>query len=228
MYILVVEDDARMAAVLARLFQQAGWRSDIVATAYEGIDCALSHAYDCAVVDVELPDGSGIDMVSELRRVGVHVPILILTVHDGLSDRVAGLTAGADDYLGKPFAPEELMARIQALVRRGAYDRFRQDTVQHGAVRLDKAPRTLQYRGRQLSLSEKEFALLEMLFHRPDQVITRDQLMARLWGPDSEVADNALDTYVYFLRKKCARLGLKNLIQTVRGLGYRLGPPPAP
>lgn len=119
MYILVVDDDARMAAVLARLFQQAGWRSDIVATAYEGIDCALSHAYDCAVVDVELPDGSGIDMVCELRRLGVHVPILILTVHDGLSDRVAGLTAGADDYLGKPFAPEELMARIQALVRRG-------------------------------------------------------------------------------------------------------------
>jgi DNA-binding response OmpR family regulator len=224
MRVLVLEDDTRMAAVLRSLLNKEGWEVDVASTVFQGIDWALSEAYDCAVVDVELPDGSGVDAVAELRQLGVTMPILMLTVHNETEDRVTGLNAGADDYMGKPFAPEELIARLHALVRRGAYDRTNDQVTRHGEAILFHHSRTLQFKGRSLTLSHKEYALLEYLFRHPGQVVTRDQLIVHVWGPEAEVADNALDTYIYFLRKKCASIGLKHLIRTVRGQGYMVAP----
>jgi DNA-binding response OmpR family regulator len=226
MYVLVVEDDARMAHVLKALFEDAGWRVDVTSTAFDAVEYLLSGAYDCAVVDVELPDGNGMEMVSNLRQLGVKLPVLMLTVHGELADRVAGLNAGADDYVVKPFAPEELMARVHALVRRAAHGRMDFETIRYGEAVLHRPSRTLQFRGRSLHLSQKEYDLLEVLFRNAGQVIPRDELIARLWGPDTVVADNALDTYVYFLRKKFDKLGLHHVIHTVRGQGFMV--PSAP
>ena len=222
MRVLIVEDERKLAEAIARLLTQEGYEADIAGTTFVAIDAAMSNAYDCLLVDVMLPDGDGIQLVNELRRVECVTPVLMLTARNATSDRVRGLNAGADDYLGKPFEWSELLARIKALVRRAASQR-EIDELEFGRAVLHRNSRTLEVDSKILELSSKEFMLLEYFFRHPKQVLTREQLVSHVWGPDAEVADNALDTYIYFLRKKCANLGVKQVVKTVRGQGYMLG-----
>ncbi|WP_231493621.1 response regulator transcription factor [Alicyclobacillus macrosporangiidus] len=220
---LVIEDDVRLARALKDLLQKHEFEVDHTHTVFNAIDLALTNAYDCIVVDVMLPDGDGMDLVSKVRKLKIHTPILMLTARNEPADRVNGLNAGADDYLGKPFDSSEFIARIEALIRRaGGYTSV--DDVTLGQATLHRNSRTLEYHGNILELSSKEYSLLECLMRHPNQVLTRDQLIHHVWGPDADLADNALDTYVYFLRKKCAQLGIKNIIKTVRGQGYMIHP----
>ncbi|WP_067932158.1 response regulator transcription factor [Alicyclobacillus kakegawensis] len=221
MRVLIVEDEVTLANAVREALSGQQMVVDWATGVEDGFDKAFSGAYDCIVVDVMLPDGSGVDLVSDLREAGCGTPILMLTVLNETADRVRGLNAGADDYLGKPFHLEELIARIHALVRRSVRD-HKVDCLQWGPAILWRASRTLEVNHKSVELSSKEFLLMEYLLRHPGRVLTRDQLVMHLWGPDAEVADSALDTYVYFLRKKCARLGLKNFIRTVRGQGYRI------
>lgn len=222
MRVLIVEDEQKLAEAVVRLLTQEGYEADIADTVFAGIEAAMSNAYDCLLVDVMLPDGDGMQLVSELRRVECFTPVLMLTARNATSDRVRGLNAGADDYLGKPFEWSELLARVKALVRRAAAH-HEVDELEYGKAVLHRNSRTLEVDTRILELSSKEFMLMEYFFRHPKQVLTREQLVSHVWGPDAEVADNALDTYIYFLRKKCANLGLKQVIKTVRGQGYMLG-----
>ncbi|WAH37946.1 response regulator transcription factor [Alicyclobacillus dauci] len=221
MRLLIVEDELELQRELVSLFEQAGFQVDAVGTSFEGTEQGMSLAYDCIVLDYMLPDGTGINVISDLRETGCNTPILMLTVKNETQDRVEGLNAGADDYLGKPFAPEELIARVSALVRR-VPSLSDNETLSYGRATIRTKTRTLEFRGKVLELTSKEFALMECLFRHQGQVMTRDQLIGRVWGPDAEVADSALDTYIYFLRKKCANLGWKRAIQTIRGRGYQL------
>lgn len=223
MRLLVVEDEHELQRELVALFEQGGFQVDAVDNSFDAVEQGMSLAYDCIILDYMLPDGTGIEVVQDLREAKCFTPILMLTVKNETKDRVIGLNAGADDYLGKPFEPEELMARISALVRR--VPSISDNEVMHyGKATLQTKSRSLEYNGKILELTSKEFALIECLFRHKEQVLTRDQLIASVWGPDAEVADSALDTYVYFLRKKCANIGWKNAIQTIRGKGYTLQP----
>ncbi|GMA49816.1 DNA-binding response regulator [Alicyclobacillus contaminans] len=225
MRVLVVEDDAHLARALTELLQKHEFEVDHTDTVFNAIDLAMTSAHDCMVVDVMLPDGDGMEFVAKLRELGIHTPILMLTARNAPEDRVHGLNAGADDYLGKPFNASEFIARIEALIRRAAgYTAI--DVITLGQAALHRNSRTLSYHGQHLELSSKEFLLLECLMRHPNQVLSRDQLIYHVWGPEAELADNALDTYVYFLRKKCAQLGIKNIIKTVRGQGYMIHPNP--
>lgn len=223
MRVLIVEDEEMLARAIRDQFEQEGFVADIAGRVKEAMDFALSMAYDCIVMDVMLPDGNGIEAVSDLRQGGCQTPILLLTAKNDPSDRVQGLNSGADDYLGKPFHSNELVARVYALIRRSTSVR-EIDTLEYGKAVLHRNSRALQIGSSMVELSSKEFALLEYLFRHPTQVMTRDKLIAHAWGPDTLVSDNALDTYIYFLRRKAQQLGFKSMIRTVRGLGYTLGP----
>jgi DNA-binding response OmpR family regulator len=222
MRLLIVEDEEKLGLAMQDLFKSQGYEVDVVGFINDAIDYALSMGYDCVVMDVMLPDGNGIEAVTELRQLGCHTPILLLTVQNDAADRVCGLNAGADDYLGKPFDSAELLARVNALVRR-APTVGQTDTVKYGRAILHSNSQTLEVGSQWVELSSKEFALMEYLFRHPNQILNRDQLIAHLWGPDAQVSDNALDTYIYFLRKKANKLGFKSMIKTIRGQGYILG-----
>ncbi|QQE78016.1 response regulator transcription factor [Alicyclobacillus sp. SO9] len=221
MRVLLIEDERHLARAISELLERENITVDWRSTVYDGLDAVSTGVYDCFVVDVRLPDGNGIELIEEAREMGCVTPILVLTVQNNTDDRVRGLNAGADDYLGKPFDNEELLARVKALVRRSAPTKS-SDEIHIGNAVLHRKSRTLSMKEKTAELSSKEFLLLEYLVRNQGQVLTRDQLLAHVWGPDAEVADNALDTYIYFLRKKCDSVGLKSAIQTVRGQGYRL------
>jgi len=220
--ILIVEDERALSDVVADSFRREGFEVDASYTVFSGVDRALTNAYDCILLDVMLPDGDGIEAVAQMRASGVTTPVLMLTVQNEPEYRVAGLNAGADDYVGKPFNTEELIARVYALVRRASALTPQQELVYKDAT-LHPKSRTLTYHGEVLTLSSKEYLLMEFFFRHQGQLLTRDLLILHVWGPDAEVADNALDTYIYFLRKKAAHIGWKTVIRTVRGQGYVMG-----
>ena len=176
---------------------------------------------DAIVLDVGLPDLSGLEVARRIRARGSRVPILMLTARDAVSDRVAGLDAGADDYLVKPFAIEELAARVRALGRRGIDGGGAGPTLAAGPVRLEEASRVVYVDERPVDLSRREFSLLECLLRHRGQVLSRDQLLHHAWPYDAEVEPGIVDTYVYFLRRKLGAIG-GDRIETVRGVGYRM------
>lgn len=221
MRILIVEDDSALSDALGHLLAEHGCQTDAVATVFQGIEAALTDAYDCLIVDIGLADGSGLELVRELRALDCTTPILILTVSNEAADRVEGLNSGADDYMGKPFDSDELIARLNALVRRNTVQQ-QADELHIGSICLNRKSRTLQSQSGVLELSSKEFMLLEYLVRHHGQILSRPQLESHLWGPDAQVAPNALDTYVYFLRKKCSKMGMGLFIKTIRGEGYTL------
>jgi len=223
MRVLIIEDEKPLAEALSDALSANGITVDTVMNALEGGDAAVTNAYDCLLVDVMLPDGNGIDLISWLRQSKCTTPAIVLTARNEVPQRIAGLNAGADDYLGKPIDMNELLARMQAVMRR-AGGQTASAALEYGPLKLHENSRTLSYRDHTLELSAKEFALMEFLFRHPNQVLTRDQLIAHLWGVDALVADNALDNYVYFLRKKVGHLGVRDVIRTIRGQGYMLNP----
>jgi DNA-binding response OmpR family regulator len=219
MHLLLVEDDPRLADLVARLLIGDHHVVELAATAAAAIELSDLPGLDAIVLDVGLPDLSGFEVARRLRGRGSRIPILMLTARDAISDRVSGLDAGADDYLVKPFAVEELAARIRALGRRGR-DRSSDASMSAGPIALDETARSVTLDGRRIDLSPREFAMIECLLRHKGQALSRDQLLNHAWPYDSEVTPAIVDTYVYFLRRKLGSAG--GLIETVRGLGYRM------
>jgi DNA-binding response OmpR family regulator len=219
MHLLLVEDDPRLADLVTRLLVGDHHVVENAATAATALELSELPGLDAIVLDVGLPDLSGFEVARRVRARGSRVPILMLTARDAISDRVRGLDAGADDYLVKPFAVEELAARIRALGRRGR-DRSADASMSVGPIVLDETGRYLTLDGRRVDLSPREFAMIECLLRHKGQALSRDQLLNHAWPYDSEVTPAIVDTYVYFLRRKLGVAGA--LIETVRGLGYRM------
>ncbi len=219
MHLLLVEDDPRLADLVARLLGGERHLVDTATTGAIALEMAGAPGIDAIVLDVGLPDVSGLEVARRLRASGSLVPILMLTARDSVSDRVAGLDSGADDYLVKPFAIEELAARVRALGRRGR-GAGAQTTLGAGPIQLDEATRIVTVDGLRVDLSPREFALLECLLRHRGNVLSRDQLLAHAWPYDAEVVAPIVDTYVYFLRRKLGPVA-GGSIETVRGMGYR-------
>jgi two-component system OmpR family response regulator len=220
MRVLVVEDELKMAALIRRGLVEEGHGADVAATGEDALWMAQAHPYDAIVLDVMLPRLGGFETCKQLRDVGVWAPVLMLTARDAVEDRVAGLDAGADDYLTKPFSFAELLARLRALARRGSVER--PAVVEVGDLRLDPASRRAWRGGDEIQLSPKEFALLETFMRRPGQVLTRLQLLEHAWDFAYENRSNVIDVYVRYLREKIDRPFGTDSIETVRGVGYRL------
>jgi two-component system, OmpR family, response regulator len=220
MRVLMVEDDVKMASLVRRGLAEEGHAADVASTGEDAVWMAQAHPYDAIVLDVMLPGLSGFETCRRLRKAEVWSPVLMLTARDGVDDRVAGLDAGADDYLTKPFSFAELLARLRALSRRGSGERPVELAVDD--LRLDPASRRVWRGETEVALSPKEFALLETFMRRPGQVLTRLQLLEHAWDFAYENRSNVVDVYMRYLREKLDRPFGKSSFETVRGVGYRL------
>jgi two-component system, OmpR family, response regulator MprA len=224
--VLVVDDDRPVRDSLRRPLQLHGYEVELAADGMEAIRAVSARTPELVVLDVMMPGVDGFGVVRRLRQDGIDVPILLLTARDAVPDRVTGLTTGADDYLVKPFALEELLARIAALLRRTTPEpsghagvlRFADLTVDLGAAAVTRG-------GEPIELTRTEFDLLVVFAEHPRQVLGRDLLQDRVWGPDTEVTSNAVEVYVGYLRRKLEAGGRPRLLQTVRGFGYVLREP---
>ena len=218
MRILIAEDDASLIEGLTYSLRQSGYAVDCVKTGVEADAAALGTEFDLLILDLGLPKMGGLEVLQRLRARQSRVPVLILTAMDGVEDRVRGLNFGADDYLAKPFALKELVARVRALTRRGHGSSG--TLMRHGELAYDQIGKVAQIRGKDLELSARELALLEILLQRIGRLVSKEQLVNHMcqWG--EEVSDNAIEVYVHRLRRKLDDGGVK--IVTVRGLGYRI------
>ena len=221
MRLLLVEDDRPLREALRQGLEEAGFAVDASADGEEGLWYARSNAYDVIVLDLMLPGIDGLTILSRLRREGSAVPILILTARDTVADRVRGLDLGADDYLVKPFAFAELLARVRAMVRRG-YD-HKDPVIRVEDLEIDTAGRTVRRGERRIDLSAREYALLEFLAVRTGQVVSRTDIWEHIYDFHSDPESNVVDVYIGHLRRKIERPGLSKLIHTRRGQGYLLG-----
>ena len=222
MYLLVVEDERRLTQVIRRVLEEEGHTVDVAYDGDEGLAMALDGSHDVIVMDVMMPAKDGIEVCASLRREKVDTPVLLLTALDSVDDRVRGLDAGADDYLPKPFAFQELLARIRALGRRKVQGREASELRIDDLV-LDLRRRRAQRAGKNIDLSPKEFNLLEFLMRNEGRVVTRTQILDHLWGYDYDSESNLVDVYVAYLRRKVDKGHGHQLIRTVRGIGYALG-----
>jgi two-component system OmpR family response regulator len=221
MHLLVVEDDPRLSRVLKRLLEEDRHLVELAADGATAIEIATNlPELDAVVLDVGLPDMSGLEVARRLRDGKVETAILMLTARDTVDDRVSGLDSGADDYLVKPFAYEELSARLRALSRRSNGTRRTTVGLSSGEIELDETLRRVTVAGRTVDLSPREFALLECFLRHPGQAMTRDQLLDQAWPFGVAVTLNAVDAYIHYLRDKLGPAGAR--IETVRGVGYRL------
>ncbi len=220
MRVLIVEDEVKLASLIRRGMRAEGLAADVAIKGEDALWMAEATEYDAIVLDIMLPGIDGLEVCRRLRDAGVWSPILLLTARDAVSDRVAGLDGGADDYLTKPFSFAELLARLRALVRRGAGARPVELRV--GDLRLDPATRRVHRGETEVSLSAKEFAILETFMRRPGEVLSRYALLEQAWDYDYENRSNVVDSYVRFLRRKIDKPFGTDSIETVRGAGYRL------
>ena len=222
MKLLLVEDEKRMGQALCELLTQEKYDVDWYRDGEEGADALDGNVYDLVVLDVMLPHKNGFAIAREARRGGVKTPILMLTARSDVDDRVNGLDCGADDYLTKPFAPKELLARLRALARR-QYD-VEDGKLTFGDIALEGKTMTLENSasGASVRLSEKEFRALEVLMANQGPILTREQLALKIWGYDNEAEYNNVEVYMTFVRKKLAFIGSKTAIKAVRGVGYEL------
>jgi two-component system OmpR family response regulator len=218
--VLIVEDEPKLAALLRRGLRKEGMAVDLAAQGEEAVWKAESTEYDAIVLDLMLPGIDGLEVCRRIREGGVWSPVLMLTARDAVRDRVAGLDSGADDYLTKPFSYAELLARLRALIRRGAAARPTELVV--GSLRLDPARRHVWRDGTEIELSAKEFALLETFMRRPGEVLSRFELLEHAWDYEYENRSNVVDSFVRFLRRKIDKPFGVESIETVRGAGYRL------
>jgi DNA-binding response OmpR family regulator len=222
MKILVVEDNRRIAQSIKSGLEQEKYVVDLAFEGTTGLDLSLSDEYDLIVLDVMLPGKSGFEMARELRSQHLSTPILMLTARDQLEDKVTGLDSGADDYLVKPFAFEELMARIRALTRRPRTSLSATLTVED--LSLDTVTFKVKRASQTIHLTKKEFALLEYFMRHPHQVLTKDQIISRVWSYDAQVTENTVEAFIKKLRSKIDKpFKTKPLLQTIRGFGYKLG-----
>jgi DNA-binding response OmpR family regulator len=221
MRILIVEDEARLAQIIARVLEQEGYETDVAEDGDEGLDRALTGAYDGLIIDRMLPGHDGLEIVRALRAERRSTPALLLTAKGDLPDRVEGLSAGADDYLAKPFAFEELLARLRAILRRGERPLVAEEA-RIGDLTVNLTSRQVRRGEEDIALTPREFALLEMLVRHRGRVLTRDQILERVWGYDADPQGNAVELYVHYLRRKLRPAEGPSPIRTVRGVGYTL------
>ncbi len=223
--ILVVDDDTAVRESLRRALQLEGYEVQLAADGIEALDLArdASSEPDAVVLDVSMPRLDGLEVCRRLRREGNPIPILMLTARDEVSDRVAGLDAGADDYVVKPFALEELLARVRALLRRVLSEGA--EVLRFGDLELNPSTREVRRGDDPIELTRTEFSLLELFMTNPRQVLTRSIIFERVWGYDFGFGSNSLDVYIGYLRRKTEQGGRPRLIQTIRGVGYALREP---
>ncbi|AEG59741.1 response regulator transcription factor [Desulforamulus ruminis] len=220
MRILIVEDEIRLAEALGQIMSEHKYAVDMVHDGADGLDYALSGLYDVIVLDVMLPKRSGFEVVRELRAKKVATPVLLLTARDEITDKVIGLDCGADDYMTKPFSPEELLARIRALARRQGEVVL--EELSFADLTLNLSTRCLCSGSKSVHLGFKEFEVLKILMSNPKIVVPKEDLITKVWGMESNAEDNNVEAYISFLRKKFFFLGSKAGIGTVRKVGYRL------
>lgn len=220
MYILVVEDERHLAQALKEILEGQKYRADVALNGRDGFDMAKTGAYDLIILDVMLPYKDGFSIVSDLRRLKISTPILMLTAKDTISDKVSGLDRGADDYMTKPFSPEELLARVRVLSRR------------QGEVVLDEmsfhdivfclSNSELRSHGKSVRLNFKESEILKLLLSHPDMLLSKDEIIVKVWGYDSDAGDSNVEAYISFLRRKLHFVGAQTEIVSVKKMGYRL------
>jgi heavy metal response regulator len=221
MRILVVEDERKIATYLKRGLEERGYAVDLAYTGRDGLDWAVAAPYDLIILDIMLPEMNGVAVCQALRRDGSRVPILMLTARDTIDDRVTGLDAGADDYLVKPFALKELLARVRALTRRGV-DAPKSPVLQVSDLQLDTLTHYVKRGDKPIKLTAKEFAVLECLMREPERVLTRTMIAEHVWNYDVYNQSNVVDVYIRNLRRKIDDDADLKLIRTVRGAGYRI------
>ena len=222
MRLLIVEDETRLADTLRQLLHRQGYTADVCYDGVSGLDNAMTGIYDLVVLDVMLPGMNGFQVVQKLRAANVAVPVLMLTAKSSLDDRVHGLDCGADYYLTKPFEPEELLACVRTLLRRGGGQLQEDTALTWGDLSLERATFTLGCGGREVRLSRREYDLMELLMRNGSQVVTKEQLLVKVWGYDSQAEDNNVEVYISFLRRKLTHLHSQVKIKTLRMLGYCL------
>lgn len=220
MRILVVEDDVRLAGLLQRALQEQAYNVEVTYDGETALFLAGSEEFQLVILDLMLPKVDGITVCQKLRRSGKTMPVIMLTARDTVDDRIVGLDAGADDYLVKPFAVGELMARIRAVLRRAEHHTA--DVLQLGSLTLDPRTGFVQYGGRKIVLTAKEFSLMLYFMQHPNQILTRIELLENVWDSNYDGLSNVVDVYVNYLRNKLEEEGEDRIIQTVRGRGYML------
>ena len=220
MRILIVEDETRLAETLRQLMEDQRYQADMVGDGADGVDYGLTGQYDLIILDVMLPKVDGFEVARRLRSAHISTPILMLTARDDISDKIGGLDCGADDYMTKPFDSGELMARVRALTRRQG--EVLGDVLKVGDLSLECSSRLLRVGERSVRLGFKEFEVMRLLMVNSRAVVSKETLIAKIWGLDSEAEDNNVEVYISFLRKKLAYLGSRIAISTVRKVGYYL------
>lgn len=223
MRILIVEDETRLAETLRQLMEDQRYQADMVGDGADGVDYGLTGQYDLIILDVMLPKVDGFEVARRLRSAHISTPILMLTARDDISDKIGGLDCGADDYMTKPFDSGELMARVRALTRRQG--EVLGDVLKVGDLSLECSSRLLRVGERSVRLGFKEFEVMRLLMVNSRAVVSKETLIAKIWGLDSEAEDNNVEVYISFLRKKLAYLGSRIAIFTVRKVGYYLEHP---
>ena len=222
MRLLIVEDEVRLADTLRQLLNRQGYTADVYYDGVSGLDNATTGIYDLMVLDVMLPGMNGFQVVKKLREAGVATPVLMLTAKSDVGDRIHGLDCGADYYLTKPFEPEELLACVRTLLRRSGGQLQESDTLTWGDLSLERTTFTLSCAERAVRLSRREYDLMELLMRNGNQVVTKEQMLVKVWGYDSQAEDNNVEVYISFLRRKLTHLHSIVKIKTLRMLGYCL------
>jgi DNA-binding response OmpR family regulator len=226
--ILMVEDEEKMVRMLSRVLREEGYVVETAGDGRAGLSRASDDSFDLLIVDWMLPERSGIQVVRGLRAADIHTPVLMLTARGQVEDRVEGLDAGADDYLPKPFALKELLARVRALTRRPRETGEMGKEISAGDVALDPVRHVVRRDGERIDLTAREFALLAALMQRPGQIFSRSVLLDTVWGVPGEVSTSVVELYISYLRRKLDRNGEPSRIRTVRGIGYTFEPRPLP
>ena len=220
MRVLIVDDEPKLSALIARALREEGHAADTAGSGADALWMASAVPYDAIVLDVMMPEPDGFEVLRRLRDASNWTPVLLLTARDAVADRVGGLDSGADDYLTKPFAFDELLARLRAIARRGPIER--PTVIEVGDLKLDPAARRAWRGKEELQLSAREFTILEIFMRRPGQAVTRLQLLEGAWDMAFESRSNITDVYIRYLREKIDRPFGRESIETVRGVGYRL------
>lgn len=221
MRLLLVEDEKQLSEALQQILIRNKYAVDAVYNGDEGLDYSLTGVYDLIILDIMLPKLNGLEILKMIRRRKISTPVILLTAKDSVEDKILGLDSGADDYLPKPFSPDELLARLRALTRRNG-DFINENILEFSDIRLNLSTYDMEVNDNSITLTQKEFKILKYFMQRPKLVVSKDDLITKLWGFDSDVEHNNIEVYISFLRKKLAYVESNVKITTIRRVGYRL------
>ena len=221
MKLLLVEDEKQLSEALQQILIKNKYTVDAVYNGDEGLDYALTDVYDVIILDIMLPKRNGIEILKMIRKRKISTPVILLTAKGSVEDRILGLDSGADDYLPKPFSPDELLARLRALTRRNG-DFINENTLEVSDIKLNLSTYDMEVNDNSITLTQKEFEILKYFMQRPKLVVSKDDLITKLWGFDSDIEHNNIEVYISFLRKKLAYVESNVKITTIRRVGYRL------